>query len=114
MLVQRFLFFLAKITGSLGGGLWGLAGAAYISENILRISSTSGPLLPMIILAVVGMFFGFVAGWFLVVLPMSFLFPNAREIFSWENPDPPFTFRFYQWYGKNLQEYGSARERGEP
>ncbi len=113
MIIQRSIFFVTKAVMIIGGGLWGLAGSAYISEQIFKINPSSGPLLPMILLAAIGSASGLAGAWFLFVLPLHFLFPNARQTFSWESTDPSFIFRFYKWYGKQLEAYSSARERGE-
>lgn len=113
LLFQRTLFFAFKAFFLIGSGLWGIAGAGYIIENFFKINSNTGPLIPQLVLAVIGVTFGMAGGWFSLILPLHFLFPNARKIFSWESKDPLFMFRYYQWYGKKLQEYGYARERGE-
>jgi hypothetical protein len=114
MLLLRSLFFISKAVVFIGGGLWGLAGAAYISEHVLGLNAVGGSLLPMIAMAVAGTFMGCGASVFLFVLPMHFICPKARKKFSWENPEPLFVYRFYQWYGKNLQEFGEDREAGKP
>jgi hypothetical protein len=114
MLFLRSLFFISKIVVFFGGGLWGLAGAAYISEHVLGLNAVSGSLLLMVVMAVAGTFLGCVASVFLFMLPLHFLFPRARKKFSWETPEPLFVYRFYEWYGKKLQEFGEARESGKP
>jgi len=114
MLLQRALFFLGKVLGLFGGMLLGLAGAAYIS-NFLFGSDLSPWQLPLVIaLCIVCIVVGFVGSLTLVVLPLHFHCSKARKLFSWESRDPPQLFRLYQWYGRQLQEYGERRERGEP
>ena len=114
MLISRYLFFITKTALFFGGGLWGLAGAMYIGGNVLGFNSANGSLLLMIILAVIGTFLGCAASMFIFVFPMHFLFSNARKKLPWENTEPFFVYRFYQWYGQKLQEFGNAREIGKP
>ena len=48
LLFQRAIFFVFKAFFMVGGGLWGIAGAGYIIEDILKINSSAGPLIPQI------------------------------------------------------------------
>lgn len=113
MIIQRLCFFIAKVAIWLAGLACGFSVVFLVAEHIAPSKPTLIQSVGMCVLAVSGPVFGVLGAHFAFALPLHFVFPNARKLFSWESRDPPIVFRYYRWYGEKLKEYGVLRETGE-
>jgi hypothetical protein len=113
MIIQRLLFTLCKFSLWLSGSLGGAFGGYLIGQTLFGTARSPLEMVAIYALSTYGLAIGVAGSHFGFVLPLNFIFPNARKMFSWESKDPPAMFRFYQRYGRELQDYGAARERGD-